>query len=317
MRVRPPGAAQPISRRRRRPAIRSPSKTGCWPCAGSNAALLRPLLVLGMLAATFLVWTNATFGWSYTADHLAPGERMVDAIHDLNFEYRIDQRARRACSPSWSPASATANGASCRCSRRCRTMSATPSMRAARAPGLIVQTVNGELLLARPGQVTPVSAIGLGFPSAGSEETLLLPQQAAGLRMVRTESRGTPGPRRMASWSRSSRAAASRPCCARKITAAEIVSIPTPPEKCRWPSRRCPTSRSRCSAARCNGCCGWRWRWRLWAAWAFGSSRALSWRRSAPGRRNGPSSPCKAICRRDGVDQTRWYSESTQDGVKE
>jgi hypothetical protein len=53
-------------------------------------------------------------------------------------------------------------------------------------PGLVVQTADGTTLLARPGQTTTSAQIGLGFPRAGSEETLLLPQQGIGLRIVRT-----------------------------------------------------------------------------------------------------------------------------------
>jgi hypothetical protein len=39
--------------------------------------------------------------------------------------------------------------------------------------------------LARPGEERAVAGIGLVFPTPGSEESLLLPQQAAGLRIVR------------------------------------------------------------------------------------------------------------------------------------
>ena len=78
------------------------------------------------------------------------------------------------------------------------------------APGLLVQTVDDALLLARPGQAVPVSAIGFGFPSVGSEETLLLPQQAVGLRIVRME-QGTPGPAEDLSKLRFFKAATSGP----------------------------------------------------------------------------------------------------------
>ncbi len=53
------------------------------------------------------------------------------------------------------------------------------------APALEVRTLDDSADLARPGQAATVSALGLGFPTDGSEETVLLPKIGAGLRIVR------------------------------------------------------------------------------------------------------------------------------------
>ncbi len=51
--------------------------------------------------------------------------------------------------------------------------------------GLLVRSVTGSPLLALPGQAEPAADAGLILPSPGSEESLLLPDLAAGLRVVR------------------------------------------------------------------------------------------------------------------------------------
>src|SRR5690606_32680248 len=58
------------------------------------------------------------------------------------------------------------------------------------APALWVASAGGAPSLARPGETERHEAIGLAFPSPGSEESLLLPDLAAGLRLVRTGSAG-------------------------------------------------------------------------------------------------------------------------------
>jgi hypothetical protein len=179
-----------------------------------------------MLAAALLIWTSATFGWEYTADQLAPGERMADAIHDLRFEYRIEQAAPGVLQPQL-VVSVRDDQAIIPVTQTMQENVGNAVVRAGPdAPGLLIQTVNGELLLARPGQVTPVSSIGLGFPSAGSEETLLLPQQAAGLRLVRVEG-GAPGPAGDAFLVEVFQGGSEQAVLRTQITGSEIIAIPT------------------------------------------------------------------------------------------
>jgi hypothetical protein len=283
---------------------------------GSSAAWLRPLLVLGMLAAAALIWTNATFGWEYTADGLAPGERMADAIHDLRFEYRIEQTAPGVLQPQL-VASVGDDTAVIPVQQEMQEQVGNALVRAQPgAPGLIVQTVDGELLLARPGQVTPVSTIGLGFPSAGSEETLLLPQQAVGLRLVRVE-QGAPGPAEDAFLVEVFQSGSEQAVLRTTIAGSEIVSIPalggnvvlamTPLPNLSVQVRHSPAQ------------------WLLWMALALGALGLLGfWQQ--PGfvlAQVGPWPPERTVVTvqsdlpAEMHSLKRWYSESTEGGGKE
>lgn len=283
---------------------------------GTNAAMLRPLLVLGMLAATLLVWISATFGWVYTADHLAPGERMVDAVHDLNFEYRIDESAPGILQPQLIVGVA-GETATMPVEQTMQQDVGNAVVRAQPgAPGLLVQTVNGQLLLARPGQVTPVSAIGFGFPSAGSEETLLLPQQAAGLRLVRTE-QGAPGPAEDGFLVEVFQSGSEQAVLRTLITAAEIVTIPTATGEVVLAVTPLPNLSIQVQRSPLP--------WLLWVALALCGAGLLGFRQQ-PGfvlAQIGPWPLERAVVtvqsdlpgEMDSI--RRWYSESTQGGVQE
>ena len=183
-------------------------------------------------------------------------------------------------------------------------------------PGLLVQTVNGELLLARPGQVTPVSSIGLGIPSVGSEETLLLPQQAVGLRLVRVEA-GAPGPAGDGFLVEVFQSGSEQAVLRTEITGSEIVTIPTfsgpvvlamtPLPNLALQARHSPGQ------------------WLLWVALALAALGLPGfWQR--PGfvlAQIGPWPPERAVvtvqsdlpAEMDSLK--RWYSESTEGGAKE
>jgi hypothetical protein len=283
---------------------------------GKSAALLRPLLALGMLAAAILIWTNATFGWEYTADHLAPGERMADAIHDLRFEYRIEQPAPGVIEPQL-VASVGDDTTVIPVQQEMQESVGNALVRAApSAPGLIVQTVDGQLLLARPGQVTPVSSIGLGFPSAGSEETLLLPQQAAGLRIVRTEA-GAPGPAGDGFLVELFQSGSEQAVLRTQVTGSEIISIPTfagtvPLAVTPLPNLSIQVRHSPAP-------------WLLWVALALAGVGLIGFAQQ-PGfvlAQIGSWPPERAVVTvqsdlpHEMESLRRWYSQSTQDGVKE
>jgi len=160
---------------------------------GLPAVYLRPLLVAGMLCAVVLIWLNIVFGWEFTPTLLVPGERTTDAVHNVRLEYRLDQPAPATIAPVLQ---ATVGGESIALPVQSEMQSRLGGVDVKAQPGapaLVVRTVDGSPLLARPGQANPVAAIGLGFPSAGSEETLLMPTEAIGLRIVRIE-QGMPGP---------------------------------------------------------------------------------------------------------------------------
>jgi hypothetical protein len=193
---------------------------------GLNAAMLRPLLALGMLIALALIWINAIFGWEFTAQQLAPGERTADAVHDLRFEYHLEQPSPSVLQPSL-VATVGNDTASIPVTQEMQEQVGDAVVRAQPgAPGLLVQTVDNSLLLARPGQAVPVSTVGLGFPSAGSEETLLLPQQAVGLRIVRMEL-GQPGAAEDGFLVEVFQGGNERAVSRYTVDGSEIVSIPT------------------------------------------------------------------------------------------
>jgi hypothetical protein len=283
---------------------------------GRSAAWLRPLLVLGMLAAALLIWTNATLGWEYTASHLAPGERMADAIHDLRFEYRIEHGAPGVLQPQL-VASVGSDSAIIPVAQEMEERVGNAVVRAQPdVPGLIIQTVDGQLLLARPGQVTPVASIGIGFPSAGSEETLLLPQQAAGLRIVRVEA-GAPGPAEDAFLVEVFQSGSEQAVLRTQITGSEIVSIPTQFGTVVLAMTPLPALAIQ---VRHNPA-----QWLLWVALALMGLGLLGfWQQ--PGfvlAQIGPWPPERAVVTLQSdlpgemESLRRWYSQSTQDGVKE
>ncbi len=283
---------------------------------GRTAALLRPLLALGMLAALLLIWINATYGWEYTADHLAPGERMADAIHDLRFEYRVEESAPGVLQPLL-VASVGEETAILPVQQEMQQQVGAAVVRAEPgAPGLIVQTVDGQLLLARPGQVTPVSSIGLGFPSAGSEETILLPQQAAGLRIVRVE-QGDAGPVGDGFLVEVFQSGSEQAVLRQQITSSEIVAIPTPFGGIVLAMT--PLPNLSIQVRHSPGL------WLLWVALALSGLGLLGfWQQ--PGfvlAQIGPWPPERAVVTLQSdlpgemESLKRWYSTSTQDGVKE
>jgi hypothetical protein len=193
---------------------------------GLNASLLRPLLPLGMLCALALIWINAAFGWEFTAFQLAPGERTADPIHDVRFEYHLVQPEPDLLQPSLI-ATIGDSAVGIPVTQEMTEQVGNAVVRAEPgAPGLLVQTIDNALLLARFGQAAPVAAIGLAFPNLGSEETLLLPQHAVGLRIVRLEG-GAPGPAGDGFLVEVFQGGNERPVARITVDHSEVVSIPT------------------------------------------------------------------------------------------
>lgn len=154
---------------------------------GVADATLRTALPLGMLLALLLIWWQAYWGWEFRPGPLIPGERASYAQRGVSLAYTLEQPDPGKMAPALrvemnEQATTIPFGAAIRASIDGANVDAEPG-----PPGLVVQTSNGSALLARPGQTTTSAQIGLGFPRAGSEETLILPQQGVGLRIVRTD----------------------------------------------------------------------------------------------------------------------------------
>ena len=156
------------------------------------ALYLRLLLPTGLLIALAGVWMATAFGWQVASPTLAPGDAYRSVNRGLEVRYippvnvegqdvgapqisvRVDNRNFTYTVPS-----------AVRFQLDSATARVSPS-----APALWVASAGGAPSLARPGETERHEAIGLAFPSPGSEESLLLPDLAAGLRLVRTGSAG-------------------------------------------------------------------------------------------------------------------------------
>ena len=152
---------------------------------GQQTVLLRPLLLTGMLCAALYLWVTSVMAWHYAAPFMVPGAPAVDAVHGLQLQYELTEPFDGVLAPSlrimMDGESALAPlGAE----MRAQVAGVDVAARSV-APALHVRAMQGTAELARPGQATTVNALGLGFPTDGSEETVLLPKIGAGLRIVR------------------------------------------------------------------------------------------------------------------------------------
>ncbi|HXF60423.1 MAG TPA: hypothetical protein VNK95_02330 [Caldilineaceae bacterium] len=160
------------------------------------ALYLRLLLPTGLWIALAGVWAAIAFGWQVASPTLAPGDAYRSVNHGLevrylpptNVEKRVEEQAIGA--PQMSVRVDSRNFTyTVPSAVQFRVGSATARISPG-APALWIASAGGEPLLARPGETERREALGLVFPSAGSEESLLLPDLAAGLRLVRA---GAPG----------------------------------------------------------------------------------------------------------------------------
>ncbi|MCB0130496.1 MAG: hypothetical protein KDD78_06595 [Caldilineaceae bacterium] len=161
-------------------------------------AYLRPLLPLGLLLAVLSLWFNSTFGWAVLPSPLVPGQQYRYPLRDLTMLYPIDQSGAGAPTGD-RPMGALPVG----------TLDVTLGGQQAIVPlgdstrlngvtirteagdrGLIVQTEPPNRRMARAGEPAATTAIGLLFPTAGSEESLLIPDESLGIRLVRLNEDG-------------------------------------------------------------------------------------------------------------------------------
>ncbi len=159
---------------------------------GLLEVLLRPLLPIAMILILAAMWWNSVAGRQFLPSPLLPAERASEPVLGVTFEYELLYPRANSVGPVMSVAvdgerrqfpleervRATVNGVS---------INAQPG-----PPGLLVHTIDDSAQLARPGQASTVAALGLGFPSPGSEETLVLPQQGVGLRIIRQDNGTAP-----------------------------------------------------------------------------------------------------------------------------
>lgn len=152
---------------------------------GQQAVLLRPLLLAGMLCAALYLWTASTLAWHFEAPFLIPGAPAVDSVHGLTMQYELARPVDGVLTPRLRVALGDESTPVTVAPRMAAQLAGVDVVARAVAPALEVRTLADSADLARPGQAATVSALGLGFPTDGSEETVLLPRIGAGLRIVR------------------------------------------------------------------------------------------------------------------------------------
>jgi hypothetical protein len=152
--------------------------------------MLRPALMLGLLLTLVVVWLVVTQGWEVTAPILAPGNEYRFNSQQLQMQYTVTLESK-AVHPVLS----------IRLGQLERSLVVTDTMLnlggvvfrlQPNAPGLHIASLDGASALARAGQTETSPGIGLIFPSPGSEEAIILPEQSVGLRIVRIADTASP-----------------------------------------------------------------------------------------------------------------------------
>lgn len=145
---------------------------------------LRPLLMFGLLVALAAVWTIVTTGWELAPVALAPGESYRYPPHGLEFVYQVEEGAGEMTPLLVAQIKGAQNTVVAK--TPLETTLAGVALRVQPGPpALLISTVDGAQALTRAGQSDTASSLGLAFPSPGSEEAVVLPEQAVGLRIVR------------------------------------------------------------------------------------------------------------------------------------
>ena len=143
---------------------------------------LRPLFMVGLLTAVIGAWVALVFGWQVTAPPLAPGSTFRSANRDVVLHYSIPTTT--TLRPLLE---ATIQGTSVALptdqTNQRKVGTATLQVRTA-YPAIWIATADGNQRLTLPGDAETRSEIGLVFAKPGSEESILIPDQGAGLRIV-------------------------------------------------------------------------------------------------------------------------------------
>lgn len=145
---------------------------------GRRALRLRMLLLAGGVLAMGALWLLNVYGWRVETDAMTPLAHFRDDWRSLAVEFRVEgeqptlvvqQSAKKTVLTL--PANTESLGAG--------------TVRSiAGPPALLIQSLSEGAELKRPDGAS-TNSVGLLFPTPGSEETLILPQQSTVLRIVR------------------------------------------------------------------------------------------------------------------------------------
>lgn len=150
----------------------------------SRGALLQPVLWLAALLAVSVVWWVVTTGWDVTSPPLAPGDEYSSSAHALSFHYRVENRGDGLSTQLLAQVGAQTVTLPVAANVAQSVAGVDVAARAA-LPGLYITTEDGAATLARAGQTETAAGLGLAFPGPGSEESVILPHQGIGLRLIR------------------------------------------------------------------------------------------------------------------------------------
>jgi hypothetical protein len=147
--------------------------------------LIRPLLMVGLLTCVAGAWIALAFGWHITPPPLAPGAVFRSANRNLVLHYSVPPTTTQSA----------ALDARLQGTRLALPVALQPGVNQARIgpatlsvrpnfPAVWIATDDGSEQLTLPGESKMRSTIGLVFANPGSEESVLIPEQRAGLRVV-------------------------------------------------------------------------------------------------------------------------------------
>jgi hypothetical protein len=143
---------------------------------------LRPLLMVGLLISVIGAWIALAFGWQVTSPPLAPESSFRSANRNLILHYSVP-----ATDTLNSTLEASLQGEQVilptNQARQQQLGPATILVRPAYA-ALWLAIQDGSARLTLPGESQFYSQLGLVFPTPGSEESVLIPDQGTGMRIV-------------------------------------------------------------------------------------------------------------------------------------
>lgn len=143
---------------------------------------LRPLLMVGLLVAVVGAWIALAFGWQVTAPPLAPGATYRSTNRGLLLQYSV-----ALANPPTASLHAVLQGVEVSLptleASQQRIGSATLQVRPDYL-GVWIATADGSERLTLPGEAKMRSSIGFVFATPGREESVLIPDQGAGMRIV-------------------------------------------------------------------------------------------------------------------------------------
>ncbi len=143
---------------------------------------LRALLPVGLLVAVIATWVALAFGWQVTSPPLAPGDIYRSANRDLVLHYAVAISPTHQLTLTANLQQATVSLPAGDAARRALG-TAVIQIRPA-YPAIFAATTDGRGHIALPGHETTFAQLGLVFPNLGSEESILVPELSAGLRVV-------------------------------------------------------------------------------------------------------------------------------------